>query len=301
MWKLLCRRICRIHFVTASYDKDLQAHCQRSRTQSTSHHWPSRYTQFLGLNRSLLTLLQFVTLDDIADVYYPLVLERPYLCAFFFPILIFISIGLMNLVTAALVENETWFMTFMTWNLVWFRFPKNYSLHTRLKIHDVCQPFSFLVFCLHRYHLCLLSCLYQRCRRGCGCCGGAGAGCCGAAAGVIVIVIVVVFVALHGLSRGNANSCNWSGRRAAKVEEKGERSTPLSWCNEVWRVFKVPVVLEISQMGSRCSRLMQEKRSGSCGMYQLVFPLDQTHKAGLETHGPGTAILDRNLSSTWCG
>ena len=73
---------------------------------------------FLGLNRSLLTLLQFVTLDDIADVYYPLVLERPYLCAFFFPILIFISIGLMNLVTAALVENETWFMTFMTWNLV---------------------------------------------------------------------------------------------------------------------------------------------------------------------------------------
>lgn len=51
-----------------------------------------------------------MTLDDIADVYYPLVLERPYLCAFFFPILIFISIGLMNLVTAALVENETWFM-----------------------------------------------------------------------------------------------------------------------------------------------------------------------------------------------
>jgi len=62
-------------------------------------------TNFFGLNRSLLTLLQFVTLDDIADVYFPLVLEKPYLCAFFFPILIFISIGLMNLVTAALVEN----------------------------------------------------------------------------------------------------------------------------------------------------------------------------------------------------
>ena len=26
----------------------LQAHCQRSRTQSTSHHWPSCYTQFFG-------------------------------------------------------------------------------------------------------------------------------------------------------------------------------------------------------------------------------------------------------------
>lgn len=62
-------------------------------------------TNFFGLNRALLTLLQFVTLDDIADIYFPLVLEKPYLCAFFFPILIFISIGLMNLVTAALVEN----------------------------------------------------------------------------------------------------------------------------------------------------------------------------------------------------
>jgi len=55
-----------------------------------------------------------VTLDDIADVYFPLVLEKPYLCAFFFPILIFISIGLMNLVTAALVENApglSWLIT----------------------------------------------------------------------------------------------------------------------------------------------------------------------------------------------
>eukprot|EP00438_Fugacium_kawagutii_P002427 Skav234615 [mRNA] locus=scaffold3216:19693:30775:+ [translate_table: standard] len=62
---------------------------------------------FYGLNRSMLTLLQFVTLDDIADIYYPLCMEKPYLIAFFFPILIFISVGLMNLVTAALVENVT--------------------------------------------------------------------------------------------------------------------------------------------------------------------------------------------------
>ena len=58
-----------------------------------------------GLNRSFLTLLQFVTLDGIANVSYPLMLEKPYLGILFFPILIFISIGLMNLVTAALVEN----------------------------------------------------------------------------------------------------------------------------------------------------------------------------------------------------
>ena len=66
---------------------------------------PLRQNHFWGLDKSFYTLLQFVTLDDIADVYYPLILEKPYLGGFFFPILIFISIGLMNLVTASLVEN----------------------------------------------------------------------------------------------------------------------------------------------------------------------------------------------------
>ena len=61
--------------------------------------------QFFGLNRALLTLIQFVTLDNIVEVYYPLIMHRPWLSLYFFPILIFISIGLMNLVTAALVEN----------------------------------------------------------------------------------------------------------------------------------------------------------------------------------------------------
>lgn len=60
---------------------------------------------FAGLPSTLLTLLQFVTLDDVADVYFPLIMAKPYLCAFFFPILMFISVGLMNLVTASLVEN----------------------------------------------------------------------------------------------------------------------------------------------------------------------------------------------------
>ena len=62
-------------------------------------------SNFAGLGTSFLTLLQFVTLDDVSDVYFPLIMERPYLCAFFFPLLVFISIGLMNLVTASLVEN----------------------------------------------------------------------------------------------------------------------------------------------------------------------------------------------------
>ncbi|CAJ1401992.1 unnamed protein product [Effrenium voratum] len=60
---------------------------------------------FFGINKAFITLLQFVTLDNVAEVYYPLIFAKPWLCVYFFPILIFISIGLMNLVTAALVEN----------------------------------------------------------------------------------------------------------------------------------------------------------------------------------------------------
>ena len=60
---------------------------------------------FFGLNRALLTLIQFVTLDSISEIYFPLIMNKPWLCFFFMPILVFLSVGLMNLVTAALVEN----------------------------------------------------------------------------------------------------------------------------------------------------------------------------------------------------
>ncbi|CAE7554920.1 scn4aa [Symbiodinium sp. CCMP2456] len=60
---------------------------------------------FFGLFKAALTFLQFVTLDSIAAIYFPLIMSKPELFAFFAPILMFISIGLMNLVTAALVEN----------------------------------------------------------------------------------------------------------------------------------------------------------------------------------------------------
>ncbi|CAJ1393566.1 unnamed protein product [Effrenium voratum] len=60
---------------------------------------------FYSLPRAILTLLQFVTLDSIAQVYTPLILERPYLAMYFFSILIFVSIGLMNLVTAVIIEG----------------------------------------------------------------------------------------------------------------------------------------------------------------------------------------------------
>eukprot|EP00434_Breviolum_minutum_P030870 symbB.v1.2.027301.t1/scaffold2790.1/size70228/6 len=60
---------------------------------------------FAGVGRSMLTLVQFVTLDGLSDVYFPLIIEKPWLTLYFFGILMVISMGLLNLVTASLVEN----------------------------------------------------------------------------------------------------------------------------------------------------------------------------------------------------
>lgn len=73
-------------------DGDLQGH----------HKTGPVIEQFFGnLWMTVMTLLQFVTLDSLSSIYYPLILERPVLLLFFMPMLIFVSIGLMNLITAA--------------------------------------------------------------------------------------------------------------------------------------------------------------------------------------------------------
>ena len=46
---------------------------------------------FSGLNKTFLTLIQFVTLDSIAEVYYPLIMNKPWLTFYFMPLLIFLS------------------------------------------------------------------------------------------------------------------------------------------------------------------------------------------------------------------
>ena len=60
---------------------------------------------FASLPTSMLTLIQFVSLDSTADMFFPLMQVKPALVFFFLPIGIVISIGLMNLVTAVLVEK----------------------------------------------------------------------------------------------------------------------------------------------------------------------------------------------------
>merc|ERR1719464_1630738 len=51
---------------------------------------------FGSLPRVMLTLLQFVTLDSAASIYYPLMLRNPLLLLFFLPVIVIVSIALMN-------------------------------------------------------------------------------------------------------------------------------------------------------------------------------------------------------------
>lgn len=59
---------------------------------------------FASLPLTMLTLFQFATLDSIASIYMPIIKLQPDLFLFFLPIMLVVSIALMNLVTAVLVE-----------------------------------------------------------------------------------------------------------------------------------------------------------------------------------------------------
>jgi len=52
----------------------------------------------------MLMFLQFVTLDSIASVYLPLTKRRGYLVVFFVSLIMLVSVAVMNLVTAMLVD-----------------------------------------------------------------------------------------------------------------------------------------------------------------------------------------------------
>lgn len=60
---------------------------------------------FSSLPRIMLTLFSFVCADSIAMIYIPIVLERPALSIYFVLLILVVSVSLMNLVTAALVEG----------------------------------------------------------------------------------------------------------------------------------------------------------------------------------------------------
>mmetsp|Transcript_19940 Transcript_19940/g.46739 ORF Transcript_19940/g.46739 Transcript_19940/m.46739 type:complete len:573 (+) Transcript_19940:69-1787(+) len=60
---------------------------------------------FSSLGVTMITLTQFATLDSIADIYLPLTKQQPYLVIYFFLLMAIVSISLMNLVTAVIVEG----------------------------------------------------------------------------------------------------------------------------------------------------------------------------------------------------
>lgn len=66
---------------------------------------PIVQANFSSLGTTFLTLTQFVALDSAAAVYKPLVEAKPILIFYFGSIVLFVSIALMNLVTAVLVEG----------------------------------------------------------------------------------------------------------------------------------------------------------------------------------------------------
>mmetsp|Transcript_52655 Transcript_52655/g.94511 ORF Transcript_52655/g.94511 Transcript_52655/m.94511 type:complete len:525 (+) Transcript_52655:60-1634(+) len=59
---------------------------------------------FATVSMSMMTLIQFVTLDSVAGIYVPLVSKKPELMLYFLPIMLIVSIALMNLVTASIVD-----------------------------------------------------------------------------------------------------------------------------------------------------------------------------------------------------
>jgi hypothetical protein len=60
---------------------------------------------FDGLPETMLTLSRFVTLDDLADIFEPLVRVQPWLSIYYLIALLLVPIALMNIVTAVLVEQ----------------------------------------------------------------------------------------------------------------------------------------------------------------------------------------------------
>merc|ERR1712137_833937 len=61
---------------------------------------------FNSIDNVLLTYLQFVTVDSLAGIYIPLVQQRGYLFLYFASLIIIVSVAIMNLVTALLVDKS---------------------------------------------------------------------------------------------------------------------------------------------------------------------------------------------------
>jgi len=80
-----------------SKDKFLQSHPETEAIMDEN---------FSSLDKVLLTYFQFITMDDLASIYVPLVQQRWYLFLYFASVVILVSVAVMNLVTALLVDKS---------------------------------------------------------------------------------------------------------------------------------------------------------------------------------------------------
>merc|ERR1712194_109765 len=60
---------------------------------------------FCNLGAFMLTLMQFTTADSLAGIYYPMIQVEPLLGLYFVALWVVITVALMNLVTAVIVDN----------------------------------------------------------------------------------------------------------------------------------------------------------------------------------------------------
>ena len=63
--------------------------------------------KFRSFPRALLSLVQFVSGDNISDLYFPLVFARPQLAFLFIPLLILVTVGLMSLIPVILFDGRS--------------------------------------------------------------------------------------------------------------------------------------------------------------------------------------------------
>ncbi|CAE7585170.1 Cacna1b [Symbiodinium microadriaticum] len=82
-----------------SMDEDLREGIGKNETKDLIDN------HFATLPLTMLTLVQFITLDSVAAIYLPLMRVKPLLAFYVVPILLILPITLMNLVTAVLVEH----------------------------------------------------------------------------------------------------------------------------------------------------------------------------------------------------
>jgi len=60
---------------------------------------------FDRLPTTMLTLMGFVTLDDVCEIYIPMVRKEPFLVVYFVSFMVIVNVTLLNLVTAVIVEG----------------------------------------------------------------------------------------------------------------------------------------------------------------------------------------------------